>query len=573
MNCKYPKRYLNRLLFSVRPITQVLSMIVVSAIPSLANAQVSGDEPQSQRESDSLQILNLFQATNQLSAIDMEKALDAAVRALQLSEKTAIQPFIQTSLLKIGGIFFYSGMYDEAVRYYSKYLDRAIESGNISQQLMIRTNIQAVKLTSNDEYDPVLETEMEVLLNEFRARYQDTGDKSIIRSTIPTCLNNLSLLIQEKENGDLETAERYIQEALDISETYNLTENDKLRFKTTYASLLMKMDRLEDAHNLLSTIVNESSEKGLTQFEGLAYHSIGDIYQEMGNVSSAIEAYQKALDIIDGSNFSLIKKSAEQIAALYESVGKDSEAFQYLRISQQAEDSIRNQAAMREIAQIELKQALSQLETELTEKSNLNITRLLALSGILLFISLIGISLLLVNRRKNRNEKLERMKAQLEAEQLILEKELLVARLNEKDKQLTSELVYKISRGNMIDSAVAKLIELNRSSRSRIKIIDDVVSELRKSRNEDIWNEFDATFQETHQDFYIALNEACPSLTLNERRLAAMLKLNMNSREISIMTGQSQRAIELARIRLRKKLGLTNTPVKLIEFLTSLTSS
>jgi hypothetical protein len=125
----------------------------------------------------------------------------------------------------------------------------------------------------------------------------------------------------------------------------------------------------------------------------------------------------------------------------------------------------------------------------------------------------------------------------------------------------------------MIDAAMAKLIELNRSSRSRLKIIDDVVSELRKSRNEDIWNEFDATFQETHQDFYIALNEACPSFTLNERRLAAMLRLNMNSREISIMTGQSQRAIELARIQLRKKLGLTNTPVKLIEFLTSLTSS
>jgi hypothetical protein len=55
---------------------------------------------------------------------------------------------------------------------------------------------------------------------------------------------------------------------------------------------------------------------------------------------------------------------------------------------------------MREIAQIEIKQVLSQLDTELTEQSNLPITRLLALSGILLFISLIGISMLLVNRRK-----------------------------------------------------------------------------------------------------------------------------------------------------------------------------
>ena len=67
MNCKYPKRYICRLLLPVRPIIQVLCMFVVSAIPSLANAQVSGDEPQTQRESDSLQILNLFQATNQLS--------------------------------------------------------------------------------------------------------------------------------------------------------------------------------------------------------------------------------------------------------------------------------------------------------------------------------------------------------------------------------------------------------------------------------------------------------------------------------------------------------------------------
>jgi hypothetical protein len=38
-------------------------------------------------------------------------------------------------------------------------------------------------------------------------------------------------------------------------------------------------------------------------------------------------------------------------------------------------------------------------------------------------------------------KRLYRVKAQLEAEQLILEKELLVARLNEKDKQMTSELV------------------------------------------------------------------------------------------------------------------------------------
>jgi hypothetical protein len=79
-----------------------------------------------------------------------------------------------------------------------------------------------------------------------------------------------------------------------------------------------------------------------------------------------------------------LKPSANQIHSKFSTCFKRQISFLFhsLSNSQQAEDSIRNQAAMREIAQIELNQALSQLDTELTEQSKLNITRLLALSGI-----------------------------------------------------------------------------------------------------------------------------------------------------------------------------------------------
>jgi DNA-binding CsgD family transcriptional regulator len=58
-----------------------------------------------------------------------------------------------------------------------------------------------------------------------------------------------------------------------------------------------------------------------------------------------------------------------------------------------------------------------------------------------------------------------------------------------------------------------------------------------------------------------------PTLTLNERRLCAFLKLQMTTKEIASLTGQSIRAVELARTRLRKKLQLTNSEINLYDFI------
>jgi DNA-binding CsgD family transcriptional regulator len=58
-----------------------------------------------------------------------------------------------------------------------------------------------------------------------------------------------------------------------------------------------------------------------------------------------------------------------------------------------------------------------------------------------------------------------------------------------------------------------------------------------------------------------------PELSLNERRLCAFLRLNMTTKEIASITGQSPRSIEVARTRLRKKLNLTNSDTSLTDFL------
>ena len=76
-------------------------------------------------------------------------------------------------------------------------------------------------------------------------------------------------------------------------------------------------------------------------------------------------------------------------------------------------------------------------------------------------------------------------------------------------------------------------------------------------------------FVEVHKEFYEALNTAYPGLTPNEKRLCAFLRMNMTTKEISALTHQSVKSINMARFRLRKKMNMDHDE-NLISFLGNL---
>ncbi|WP_137092401.1 helix-turn-helix transcriptional regulator [Mangrovivirga cuniculi] len=118
---------------------------------------------------------------------------------------------------------------------------------------------------------------------------------------------------------------------------------------------------------------------------------------------------------------------------------------------------------------------------------------------------------------------------------------------------------------------IQELKKLIKNLKSENKpIVRKVIKNLGVALNEDSWKEFELRFTEVHQDFYNSLESKYPDLTPNERKLCAFLKLNMTSKEISSLTGQSIRSIDVARTRLRKKFGLTNSEVNLVDFLSTI---
>jgi DNA-binding CsgD family transcriptional regulator len=72
-----------------------------------------------------------------------------------------------------------------------------------------------------------------------------------------------------------------------------------------------------------------------------------------------------------------------------------------------------------------------------------------------------------------------------------------------------------------------------------------------------------------HKSFFDKLTVDYPSLTPKERRLCALLYLDLTTKEICQITGQSLIAIENARTRLRKKFDLTNEKINLSTYLTT----
>ena len=89
--------------------------------------------------------------------------------------------------------------------------------------------------------------------------------------------------------------------------------------------------------------------------------------------------------------------------------------------------------------------------------------------------------------------------------------------------------------------------------------INELIGAIKLNASAFDWNEFQVLFNGIHLNFFSSLQQAHPDLSANERKLCALLKLNMSSKTIATITFHSQAALKKARFRLRKKLNLNDT--------------
>lgn len=158
-------------------------------------------------------------------------------------------------------------------------------------------------------------------------------------------------------------------------------------------------------------------------------------------------------------------------------------------------------------------------------------------------------------------------KSKSEIDRLTNEK--LKTEINLKNDQLTTITMHLMNNNEFIQD-VRKRIESNLDGDGSEKDLRDLIKTIDHNlADNDSWDKFAYHFDQVHGDYLKKLSKNNISLSPREIKLAAFLRMNMSSKEISSLMNISTRGVELARHRLRKKLKLERDQ-NLVEYLIEL---
>jgi hypothetical protein len=231
-------------------------------------------------------------------------------------------------------------------------------------------------------------------------------------------------------------------------------------------------------------------------------------------------------------------------------------AYKYLSIQYKINDSLNLENKLSELSKIEMiYQSNKDEQIRKSEEQRKNLKYIIFTISII-FVFVITIIIILSRHR-------------IKSKKALFEKKMLENNLEQKNKEITSNVMSLMKKNEILTEISKRLKEIEKNAyKNETKVaIRKVIKKLQKNTNKEIWQEFKVRFEEVHKDFYNKLLQHFPDLWPSEQRLCAFLRLNMTTKEIAELTGQSITALEKARHRLRKKMDLLNTDTNLISFL------
>jgi DNA-binding CsgD family transcriptional regulator len=162
--------------------------------------------------------------------------------------------------------------------------------------------------------------------------------------------------------------------------------------------------------------------------------------------------------------------------------------------------------------------------------------------------------------RRKEEKMIKRNQSQLELKEIEKKQALMTIenkRLSEdiegKNRELAISTMSMIKKNQFLSKIKKDLLSEGSESRtgSVIKLID------RHLNNQDDWKFFEEAFNNADKDFLKKVKELHSSLTNNDLRLCAYLRLNLSSKDIAPLLNISLSSVEIKRYRLRKKMNLS----------------
>lgn len=437
---------------------------------------------------------------------DFSKAMESYQKAIDAFRLAKDEDAISDCMNNIGNLYLDNGNPFRALDYYKQSLKIALAKKD-QYRLIIRYKNLAGAYTDLKDYDNA-----GLYLNDALKLAEKSGDKSFLAS----CNMLYGKLHQAKNDYIIATA-FFRKSAQLFSETGAKAEQGEALTELAYVLLEQNAvkEALQNAMDAYSLAVETGSLKG---------HLDADLC----------------------------------LAHCYEKAGKPDLAYKFLNLATALKDSIYTIEKYRTIEEIEAGFARSELKMEnetLTQNSILQKQAIRTKNSILilLLVSLVlGIALIWLIYRRIKEAKRETGIIKQQSDEKIVQ---LSDDLKTKERELTSKTILINQKNQLLEKLIGELDELKKSDISA-QSIQHLQLQLKQELSPNAWKEFELSFNEVHPGFQQRLLENYPDLTPAERRLCAFIRLDMNTREIASLSGQSIKSIEVARTRIRKKLGV-----------------
>ena len=171
---------------------------------------------------------------------------------------------------------------------------------------------------------------------------------------------------------------------------------------------------------------------------------------------------------------------------------------------------------------------------------------------------------------KQEHEEIRRKEIEKREQQIIaLQNEKLESELTVKSKELAESTMTIIKKNEILVTIKEEVINQknilgtqypNKYYDKLIRLLDENLS------SEADWAIFQTNFDRIHENFFRNLHIKFPELTSNDLRFCAFLRLNLSSKDIAHLMNITLKGVEVARYRIRKKIGIPSTK-SLTEFM------
>jgi len=170
----------------------------------------------------------------------------------------------------------------------------------------------------------------------------------------------------------------------------------------------------------------------------------------------------------------------------------------------------------------------------------------------------IRISIQDITRLKRVMGQIQEMEAVKELEGRTRQR--LQSQLSAKDRELVSFLMQLSQKNELISKISNQLKKLkSRDDDDNAKQLQQLLQTLDVHAATPVdWPVIESQIEKIHPGFFIRLQAKHSSISLKDKKLCAWLRLGLSSREISGLQNITSKSVEIARIRLRKKLKLSD---------------